>query len=69
SSDRGADALRVVQASGGCTTSTGTVVVCEDDDGLLELLNNKIRAVPGVVSTDAFTYLKTCKETYTWGTR
>jgi Lrp/AsnC family transcriptional regulator for asnA, asnC and gidA len=44
-------------------------IVCEDDDGLLELLNDKIRAVPGVVSTDTFTYLKISKETYTWGTR
>ena len=44
-------------------------IVCEDDDGLLELLNDKIRAVPGVTSTDTFTYLKICKETYTWGTR
>jgi hypothetical protein len=25
--------------------------------------------VPGVASTDTFTYLKICKETYTWGTR
>jgi Lrp/AsnC family transcriptional regulator for asnA, asnC and gidA len=44
-------------------------IVCEDDDGMLELLNDKIRAVPGVISTDTFTYLKISKETYTWGTR
>jgi Lrp/AsnC family transcriptional regulator, regulator for asnA, asnC and gidA len=44
-------------------------IVCEDDDGLLHLLNDKIRAVPGVTSTDTFTYLKICKETYSWGTR
>jgi Lrp/AsnC family transcriptional regulator, regulator for asnA, asnC and gidA len=44
-------------------------VVCEDDDDLLQLLNDKIRAVPGIASTDTFTYLKICKETYTWGTR
>jgi len=44
-------------------------LVCEDDDALLELLNDKLRKVPGVVSTDTFTYLKICKETYTWGTR
>ena len=43
--------------------------VCEDDDDLLALLNGKIRTVPGVVSTDTFTYLKICKETYAWGTR
>ena len=44
-------------------------IVCEDDDDLLELLNDQIRAVPGVASTDTFTYLKICKETYSWGTR
>jgi len=43
--------------------------VCEDDDDLLALLNDRIRTVPGVSSTDTFTYLKICKETYTWGTR
>lgn len=43
--------------------------VCEDDDDLLTLLNDKIRAIPCVASTDTFTYLKICKETYTWGTR
>ena len=44
-------------------------IVCENDDDLLHLLNDKIRAVPGVASTDTFTYLKICKETYSWGTR
>ena len=44
-------------------------IVCEDDESLLELLNDRIRAVPGVASTDTFTYLKICKETYSWGTR
>ena len=44
-------------------------IVCEDDEDLLRLLNDEIRAVPGVASTDTFTYLKICKETYTWGTR
>ena len=43
--------------------------VCEDDDDLLTLLNDKIRAVEGVTSTDTFTYLKICKEASTWGTR
>ncbi|HXY93431.1 MAG TPA: Lrp/AsnC family transcriptional regulator [Acidimicrobiia bacterium] len=44
-------------------------VVCEDDEHLLDLLNTKIRAVPGVRSTDTFTYLQLCKQTYAWGTR
>jgi len=44
-------------------------VLCEDDDRLLELLNNSIRPVPGVRSTEAFVYLKLTKQSYTWGTR
>ena len=44
-------------------------VVCEDDDGLLELLNTKIRAVPGVMSTETLVYLKLVKQQYNWGTR
>ncbi len=44
-------------------------VVCEDDEHLLEIMNHKIRAVPGVRSTETFVYLKLRKQTYTWGTR
>ena len=44
-------------------------VVCEDDDHLLELINKRIRAIPGVRSTESFVYLKLRKQIYTWGTR
>ena len=44
-------------------------VVCEDDDRLLHLLNDSIRSIPGVRSTETFFYLKLAKQTYTWGTR
>ncbi|WP_380160778.1 Lrp/AsnC family transcriptional regulator [Kineococcus sp. R86509] len=44
-------------------------VVCEDDDGLLELINARIRAIPGVVATETFVYLKLRKQLYNWGTR
>jgi len=44
-------------------------VVCEDDDRLLHLLNDSIRSIPGVRSTETFLYLKLAKQTYTWGTR
>ncbi|HAM24690.1 MAG TPA: AsnC family transcriptional regulator [Actinobacteria bacterium] len=44
-------------------------VVCEDDTALLELLNERIRAIPGVRSTETFVYLKLHKQSYTWGTR
>jgi Lrp/AsnC family transcriptional regulator for asnA, asnC and gidA len=43
-------------------------VVCEDDDHLLEILS-RVRAVPGVTSTETFVYLKLRKQTYGWGTR
>jgi Lrp/AsnC family transcriptional regulator for asnA, asnC and gidA len=43
--------------------------VCEDDDHLLQLLNERIRAIPTVRSTETFVYLKLRKQTYTWGTR
>lgn len=44
-------------------------VVCEDDDHLIELVNRRIRAIPGVWRTETLVYLKLCKQTYTWGTR
>ena len=44
-------------------------IVCEDDDHLFALLNDKIRAVPGVRSTETFIYLSLRKQTYTWGAR
>lgn len=44
-------------------------VVCEDDDDLLDLLNERIRPLPGVASTETFVYLKLRKQRYDWGTR
>jgi Lrp/AsnC family transcriptional regulator for asnA, asnC and gidA len=44
-------------------------IVCEDDDHLLALLNDKVRSIPGVRSTETFVYLKLHKQTYAWGTR
>ena len=44
-------------------------VVCQDDDALFRLLNDSIRSVPGVRSTESFVYLKLAKQTYSWGTR
>ncbi|SNS91402.1 Lrp/AsnC family transcriptional regulator, regulator for asnA, asnC and gidA [Asanoa hainanensis] len=42
-------------------------VVCRDDDHLLEILK-RLRTVEGVLSTEAFVYLKLRKQTYSWGT-
>ena len=44
-----------------------TEVVCRNDDHLLEILQ-RIRSVEGVLSTEAFVYLKLRKQTYSWGT-
>ena len=44
-------------------------VVCEDDEHLLDVLNNKIRALPSVFGTETFVYLKLRKQLYNWGTR
>ena len=44
-------------------------VVCEDDEHLLEVVNRRIRALPGVRNTETFVYLKLRKQIYTWGTR
>jgi Lrp/AsnC family transcriptional regulator for asnA, asnC and gidA len=44
-------------------------VTCADDHDLLEILNDKIRSLPGVRSTDTFVLLQMVKQTYTWGVR
>jgi len=44
-------------------------IVCENDEDLIELLNKRIRQIPGVHSTETFVYLKLQKQFYNWGTR
>ena len=44
-------------------------VVCEDDDHLLDLVARRLRALPGVRTTETFVYLKLRKQRYNWGTR
>jgi Lrp/AsnC family transcriptional regulator for asnA, asnC and gidA len=44
-----------------------TEVVARNDDHLMEILK-KIRAVPGVTTTETFVYLRLRKQTYSWGT-
>jgi len=44
-------------------------LVCTDDEQLLTLLNDQIRAIPGVRATETFVYLKLTKQTYAWGGR
>lgn len=44
-------------------------VVCEDSESLFDLVNDTIRQIPGVRSTETYTYLHLEKQTYSWGTR
>ena len=44
-------------------------VVCASDADLLDLLNTRIRTLPGVVSSETFVYLELRKQSYDWGTR
>lgn len=44
-------------------------VVCENDAELLDVLMTRIRALPGVVETESYVYLKLNKQHYDWGTR
>lgn len=44
-------------------------VICEDDDDLLALINDVIRPIDGVLSTETFIYAKLQKQLYNWGTR
>ena len=69
-----ADELASVPAIDYVVVTAGSFdVLCEvvgaDDDALLELVNDKIRSVPGVRETETFIYLQLAKQTYTWGTR
>lgn len=43
--------------------------VCPDDEALLDLVSNRIRALAGVRHAEIMVYLKLRKQTYTWGTR
>ncbi|SQD99654.1 Transcriptional regulator, AsnC family (fragment) [Parafrankia sp. Ea1.12] len=43
--------------------------MAEDDEHLLSLINDHIRALPQVRETETFVYLRLVKQTYTWGAR
>lgn len=43
--------------------------VCPDADDLLGLLNDVVRAIPGVRHAEALIYLDITKQTYAWGVR
>ena len=69
-----ADALAEMPAVDYVVTTAGSFdilaeVVCEDDEELLALLNEQIRVIPGVRTTETFVYLRLDKQHYDWGTR
>ena len=43
-------------------------VLCEDNAALLALVNDWIRSIDGVASTEVFSILKMEKLTFSWGT-
>jgi Lrp/AsnC family transcriptional regulator for asnA, asnC and gidA len=55
----------VVLTAGSFDVLAEAVVV--DDEHLLELVNDRIRKLPGVRRTETFMYLKLSKQTYNWG--
>lgn len=44
-------------------------IVCEDEQALLDLINDELRADPGVRDTESFIYLHIEKQVYGWGKR
>lgn len=70
-SDEIADALQSMPDIDYLVVTAGSFdLMCEvvvgDDSDLLDL-TNRIRRVPGVVSTETFIYLDLVKQTFTWG--
>jgi Lrp/AsnC family transcriptional regulator for asnA, asnC and gidA len=43
--------------------------VCEDNEGLLRFLADRLRTIDGVRETETFVYLRMVKQSYQWGTR
>ena len=41
-------------------------VVCVDNEDLLRFLTEKLRRVPGVISTESFVYLRIVKQSFHW---
>jgi Lrp/AsnC family transcriptional regulator for asnA, asnC and gidA len=44
-------------------------VVAESDEHLLDIVSQRIRSIPQVMSTETFVYLRLRKQTYSWGVR
>lgn len=44
-------------------------LVCRDADHVLAVLNDDVRPLDGVISTEVFSYLRLVKQSYSWGVR
>lgn len=44
-------------------------VVCEDEHRLLDIINDEIRVVEGVVATESYMFLHIEKQVFAWGAR
>ncbi|CAB4697664.1 unannotated protein [freshwater metagenome] len=69
-----ADQLEQIEEVAYLVVTAGSVdllaeLVVSDDDALFSLLNDRIRQIPGVLSTETIMYLGLRKQTYQWGTR
>jgi Lrp/AsnC family transcriptional regulator for asnA, asnC and gidA len=60
------ESIYVVAVSG--TFDIIVELVCDSREELLAVLNDKIRAIPGVTATESFVYLSLFKHTFAYGT-
>ena len=58
------EALRVVVTTG--TFDMLVEVVCEDREGLLAFLSQRLGALPGILNAQTFVYLRVTKQEYQW---
>jgi Lrp/AsnC family transcriptional regulator, regulator for asnA, asnC and gidA len=59
------DVVYLVHVAGGFDLLAEVVVA--DDEGLFELINARLRTIPGVRRTESFVYLRLAKQTFNWG--
>ena len=69
-----ADALAALDEVTYVVVTAGSIdvlaeVVAESDEELLTIVSERIRSIPGVVSTETFVYLGLRKQIYSWGVR
>ncbi|MDX6639507.1 MAG: Lrp/AsnC family transcriptional regulator, regulator for asnA, asnC and gidA [Solirubrobacteraceae bacterium] len=60
------ESIYVVAVSG--TFDVIVELVCDSREELLAVLNDKVRAIPGVTATESFMYLSLFKHTFAYGT-